>query len=375
MIETLFPTFLLTLISSHKPHNYMLFQWWVLLALCLIFLSYKLKEKYGFWIASAIGYTLFQCCAFTLFDYYHDAPPQIHDVLLVTNLYGMVSFLIPILAVVALKDCHVINILKALPLYGLLNSIYVIYGSITGATKFANGVGYSGFLDYAGMNGVLIALSVPLVFIYSMRTRLILLAFYITAIILSKSSIPYGVAAVGLLGFFFHRAKGDPKLRSGMYLALVPVVVSGIVERELLFNSAGRFEMYKIFMQGWWERGHHILGTGVGTFQVIEAQIIQQHNLLRPGSGVFLWLWMHSDWLQCIFELGFLGIFLYLASFIYTTYVSYNRGGRLASESFGLLMAIAASAVFDYPCRYAVTAFLICLAVRAAFVSEDNLAA
>lgn len=72
--------------------------------------------------------------------------------------------------------------------------------------------------------------------------------------------------------------------------------------------SDGRLPLWGISSQFFLERVNWIFGAGLGTYATIGPELT-----IEPFGQAFLWL--HSDWLQIVFETGFLGglavLFLY----------------------------------------------------------------
>lgn len=66
------------------------------------------------------------------------------------------SVFIILIPLLLLRKRTLVSIKDALPWYGAINSVYVI-GNFAFHNRLTHSMGYQGFLDYSGMNSVLIA--------------------------------------------------------------------------------------------------------------------------------------------------------------------------------------------------------------------------
>ncbi len=81
------------------------------------------------------------------------------------------------------------------------------------------------------------------------------------------------------------------------------------VEPSKLFTTSGRIKGWSFFMDYWWNQpwSHKIFGTGMETFKFI-GLMLQKKSTELPVKN--WWAWMHSDYLQCLFEQGIVGLVL-----------------------------------------------------------------
>ena len=76
-----------------------------------------------------------------------------------------------------------------------------------------------------------------------------------------------------------------------------------------LFHASERLAVYQKYMTFWWEKPRQIiLGFGPGSFMWLSMLI---DNFKAP-----IYFHMHSDWLQCLFELGVLGFLLIIIFYL-----------------------------------------------------------
>lgn len=396
----------------HNGPDYMAFQWCIGLFLIALFLSVQIAVKFDFIPASTFLYFLTN--AIYVFAYQHNryiVDPTLKPYLSGAALYASLCITFFTMLFMNIPEGFLDSIKKGMPWFGGINAGYVVLGfikdllhsgemsivrkinyikdtqhigpsflqsAVTGwlhlfqmplnlidaPGRLPQGVGCSGLIDYAGMNGVLICLSLPF-FNAKHKYGLLGLILCLFAIILSKSSVQYGIIAAIAFGYIIHTNR---KVNKTLAVASIPFLVGLIIERNKLFDSAYRFDAYKIFMTSWWKNFPHWVGSGPGTFQVFAPLIQIKNNFMvdmRPGQNSFFWLWMHSDWLQVLFETGIIGLLL---SLLLYSDVLYRLFKKKEPVLFSLACGIGASAIFDFPCRYFSMAFLTMYVIAAAYI-------
>lgn len=188
-------------------------------------------------------------------------------------------------------------------------------------------------------------------------TKLVLIGLQVIAMIISRGSIAWGVLTAAILGYFVCRERFSRRLWVGMGLCLIPLLIGFMIEGVQLLDSARRFEAYSIFMNAWWDIGHWALGLGPGSFRALSGVIQKANNfMVNPDGTMWLWPWIHSDWLEGVFTLGFLGGILMLSIFLEILLKLYRKNDQ---ELFAIMCGLGASAIFNYPSKYFVTALLV----------------
>lgn len=141
-------------------------------------------------------------------------------------------------------------------------------------------------------------------------------------------------------------------------LAILPVALY-FRGHDLLLGAPERFAAYHRYMGFWSHSLQNILiGTGPGTFMWCSLAI---DRFQAPA-----FLAMHSEWLQVMFELGFIGWALMLAVFIQAI-----RGAKKPQVLAGVLAA-GVFALTYHPFRFFPSAFLIALIVREALENKKG---
>lgn len=124
-----------------------------------------------------------------------------------------------------------------------------------------------------------------------------------------------------------------------------------------MFDGMERLEHWKTFMQFWAKEPRWIaLGVGPGSFMWTSA------IMYKFQSPIFLQ--MHSDWLQILWELGAVGLLLAIAV---TIQAIKSAWGNL--ETFAGVLGCVVFGLTYHPLRFAPTALLIAWIFVRAFVS------
>jgi len=253
---------------------------------------------------------------------------------------------------------------------GILDGIYVIGQAIFIPGSHLN---WGGFLEYTGMNACFMAISIPL-FLYELKrtkyppTLEVLLFFPIVAIILSKATMPYvALAAMGVSHICYrHYISPHKRTKKAAFCAvfglLFVLILAGYLSiGTAFFSDSLRFKGYEIFMTYWYHKANWFIGFGNGSFRLL-GPVIQGVNEFMLHNW---WIWMHSDWLQLLFETGLIGFVLGCCIFITTV-----RRALVLREPLLLHAVVGYSAVaaFNYPARYGLTAacgmLLLCYLLR-----------
>lgn len=258
------------------------------------------------------------------------------------------------------------TLLESFGILCFVNSVLVIVGWIFGFGLLSEGIGYSGFINYASLNGCLIIATLPLLYRAFDRpsfwklphsVELLILAVItvapVVAMVLSKSSIPWGCFFLMVIGLVFCKSKNPAPL---IATAVVTTGVALYFEGPSLFNSAYRFEAYELFMKEWWKFPWQVnlFGTGPGSYIVIGPEIQIKTKFLITDTHAHFFTFLHNDFLQYLFENGIIGSALLLL-LIGRTLLFYYRNDHAL---FSVTLSYLGMMLFNYPLRYFITAFL-----------------
>lgn len=277
--------------------------------------------------------------------------------------YSAFYFLIPCLFYLLVFENEKFrkHIPGAFALSSFLNSVYVCVGRVFGFGKIEGGHGFSGFIDYSAVNGVLIVATFPFLWerCKTARTKFLAFSLMLDSVILSKSSSPY-LALVAVMPFLIF-----PYVKNrGRFLAFVVAVVAlgstllaaTLLEGREIINDNGRIKAWKVFMSVWAEYLPMIWGTGPGTFTSLAIETQQLQRFSFNGTRGDYWIFLHNEWLQMLYEGGVVGLGLALAWYLRTLYIFWKKE---AYAALGSLFSFGVSSFVVFPTRYFYGSFLI----------------
>lgn len=132
------------------------------------------------------------------------------------------------------------------------------------------------------------------------------------------------------------------------------------------FDSGERLATYKRFMTFWWTSGEGMSDVGQTEKAIMLSQPLWQRLLVGTGPGTFMWLsamlskfqppiWLqlHSDWLQILFELGLAGFLLAIA-----TVSGLIKRAWSNKKLFAAVMGLIAFGITYHPLRFFPSAFI-----------------
>lgn len=243
---------------------------------------------------------------------------------------------------------------------------------------FTNG---AGFFNAGSMDTAFIAFSLPLFFLTAKRTRWDWagLSLCLIAISFTQGSTAYLVLLAVVAAYFV--ARGQWVLVLGSAAAVSGVAV--FTQKAQVLNDNGRIGPWRTIMQWWWEgppKGWETMqtmlpdnwdalmrwrlahspiafGTGTGTFQWIGPTV--QNN----PENVFVW--MHNEYLQVLFEQGVLGLGMMLILVGYCVRRSYK-----SPALFACVAGVGASFLTQFPLRYFLGQVFVALLLRVVLEKE-----
>ena len=233
----------------------------------------------------------------------------------------------------------------ALKHFTLINAWYVIIGAAFEFGRLTEGVGISGFIAYASLNGSLIVAGLP--FVDKKPQQLFVC---IMAVLLSKSSIPFGMLAIWAALEIISLNKIKLKtLAFSVTGGIVALTLGFFTVGNTLFDSANRFYFYRILLRQWRKDGLFFFGNGFGTFTSLAREVqIHDNFMVNKDSMHLLWN-AHSDWLQILIEGGFFSIF---CAGIFALFSMYNLYKLQMKPHLISLILIMSCMLFSSPLRY-----------------------
>lgn len=306
-----------------------------------VFFCLFIFPAYGKRFALALCYVLVS--AIVIFQNPESVWPELQIRLDATaaNSFGATILIVATLALIPYR--YLIKLMSALAGVAMINSLLVlIYGY--------------GIFNAASMDCTFISLMLPYIFLrmnlrtgskgLDVLTALLLTCAPIAAIISAQGSTAYFIVVACLVAFLI-------QTKQWVFTSVlsVPLALGFVTQRENFLNSNGRFEIWKLFMSWFSEHANIWLGTGTGTFQWIGPAI--------QGTQKNLFLFMHNEYLQALFEQGIIGVFLFSM-----VLVSSLLKARQSTWLFVSLAGVCVAMLTQFPFRYFTTQLLILVFLR-----------
>lgn len=265
--------------------------------LCLLLLPfiYDIGKKISWYavpIACVALYSGLATCMW--FPLYSDQPFEIQSVVRQCAGLGLIFLFITTYFVMKTPKNSLLFMLKLFGYFSIPLSLCIIF-SPDGPHLVVP------IVNNPSMAGTLVAITL---FLIPRQPRLIKALAWIlglTAIYMTKASIPLGTLGVGLFFKLIYT-----KYRSLLF-AFIPIPF--FIPRETLSNlldSNGRFVVWKTMMKWWWESplATILFGNGLSTTRAL-APMYQEEHHFRADEMIF---WLHNDYLQVTMELGLIGL-------------------------------------------------------------------
>lgn len=363
--------------SLHLGDDYVFFQWFVGILFCLAPIHLWVKGKTSNLFAWA--FTLFSAyvayTALASFSIYATIPQARRLGFSLAALMAYISVAVPMLSLLMVDKRFLTAVPDVLPIACLINSFYVVVTAVLDI-KFVNSMGYSGFIDYSGMNGVLIAIcAIPSIHVLfwdgKNRAHQIVVIMAMIAIYLSKGSIAYGVLACGMVGTILTKQRGAKTLLKLLPLALVPIMIAVLSEGKDVLDSGRRFEAYQTFVTAWWGEDiwTKLFGYGPSEFQIVSGVIQRKTGfMVNPDGSMWAWTWLHASYLQCFIEYGVVGGIIIVTLIAQCLLNLYKKNDKTV---FAIACSLAGAGIFDYPERLWPTAILIMWCIAYSYRGED----
>lgn len=174
-----------------------------------------------------------------------------------------------------------------------------------------------------------------------------------------------GVLGVGVAFSCYFWARSSFKKKPFIYMTCFSLVCAGIAYRmqgEILFESMGRFPIWANSFRFWFQQSHssqgpHIIpwvGANLGSFFMYGPSQQVDAAMKAKMTGLDVFFWMHNDWLQVLFETGYIGLALTITTYGIAVYRSLSRPILFAS-----LVTFGAVSVTQMPLRHFPFALLL----------------
>lgn len=139
------------------------------------------------------------------------------------------------------------------------------------------------------------------------KENLAMAAICLFSVIHSGSATGMVTIFAMILGYAFYSKQ---LIRAFVAMSVVlPIAV--LMQGKSLITSDGRIAGWSAYLSWWWDKMPIWTGTGISTFEGVSTYI---PNL--KFNEVFIWL--HNDWLQILFDGGIIGLTLVLIFYIHS---------------------------------------------------------
>lgn len=243
----------------------------------------------------------------------------------------------------------------------LINSIVMI------VMKYTNGLAYGVMLN-STMDATFLAIMYPALWLFTRHDEPneINIIYWIARII-PIVAIFVSTSSIGIGGLCLGMAIVGSKQRKAEMLALMigSIVIFGVAlwSNPLLLSDSLRFVCWVWSMEWWQSNANMIFGTGLGSYHSL-GPYLQQATHQNLSNGLYNML--HNDWLQCLFELGFVGLGLMVALFVSCIRRVYRNEYVLAQ-----VVVFGATSFINMPARYPITVIVGLLLLRLSMESNN----
>lgn len=223
----------------------------------------------------------------------------------------------------ALPDKYLEAVIPALIIIAAVDSAIMVY---RGLTNYQPGTYWYMKAWWVLTNGSLdacfVAILMPVVWTFRKHSYAILALMFL-AVVVSKSTTALLTILVIISGYLI----SNYGFKAIAYLIPFSASIYGIgayaVGNKFLGDS-GRFRIWKMMFGFWEQKANHFIGTGPGSFWIY-SQTIQKPNWNGAPERLAVFPWMHNDWLQILFEQGYIGISCVLFLFAAMLWKSFDR--------------------------------------------------
>lgn len=202
----------------------------------------------------------------------------------------------------------------------------------------------------------------------SILWKLVLLALVLPCFFTFSAS---GIAGLGLAISMYYWSANKFSIKSTIIGAGISGAVASIgyvMQKEALTAGSGRTHIWKLALKYFFQNDSKLFGTGIGTYHMY-GPALQMNEALDTGKDMIDgFFWAHNDWLQVMFESGFIGLFLALVFFIYIVVKA-----RKIPKLFAGLVVFGTLAFVQMPLRqFVLTIIGAFLATWALYPPEKN---
>lgn len=244
-----------------------------------------------------------------------------------------------------------------------LHSMYELLAFITALLALSR---HYGALGVYSLDSCLVALLIPSVALRKgpfTPVQFMRGALMAAAVLLSQ----YGATGIFMLVAILI-AHAVLQVRRSVATWVIPSVVFTLglgffFQGKQLLQGSGRAQIWKASMDWWRANADLLSGTGLGTFQILGVGIQAKAGLKESA------IYMHNEYLQLLFESGYLGLLVSLMLFLLCLYRTY----KTRSWVFLSLAALSVMSLTQSPFRLTLVGVYVALLLREALLPEKKL--
>ncbi len=366
--------------------NRMFYELSIGLGLMALLLSYRLKKVH--WsVALMFSVSILSAILMTNYPlvYRNTSVPQ--NILLSLESQSMIAYFILIMFGILpfildqkyFKKIHIILFITA-----VVNSVLMIMKTIIFGMNHCYAMLSNSAVD-ASFISCMLPVSIHMYYETKYKREAIgSLSIMIMAIILSKSST--GIASIGVvLSAYWIMKYGLLALKRILPLGATIAIASHFYLKNELLNPNGRFHIWELALKFFWKMTSHFIGAGVGTFFIWGPEIEKSeraHQLLASGlnidqswqqvnkeivSGSFsMFTWLHNEFIQVLFEMGYIGLVSLLILYYFLIVKSWAKKSAL----FPMVISFGFISITQMSLRYFVLQLLGASLIMCTFESQ-----
>lgn len=328
-------------------------KWSLLLAFFALVVSVRAGQKASWFLFPVIFYCLISAWSVGIWPanlYVSIADPISLMALEKNSMYAFITIIASVwfLTDVTLKDAKLL--LAGMWIILMLERVFILKGQ--GSYLIGN----------ASMDGCLIAALAPFFWsilpdIHDLGDWLIIPFWFMSwfAVYKTDASAPVAVLFVSTLCYMLSRFRASWINMACWAIPFGAVLAAAgelSVHHQPFIHDSGRFAIWRLSYDWWRAHANIWFGTGFGTAQVL-IPLLQAANDPKQTT---MFLWLHNEWLQILFEGGIVGVLCALMAWGYFLLRSFKR-----PELFASFCAFSVMACFNYPLRLAVHCFCLLL--------------
>lgn len=237
------------------------------------------------------------------------------------------------------------------------------------------GLNPRGIMGNSSMDPSLIGVLFPSLFYLThdklkSNISMVLIGFFLAIISIFVSRSSNGLGAFTINIFFLLFLGYDKKIIKWVFSIFSSILIFGMAcltfHREILHDS-NRFWAYQWALKWWAKYENPFFGSGLSTFWGFGP--LAQLSLGKNNTTTEIFTFLHSDWLQILFETGIIGLILSILVFFFLIKKQLKKNRYWLAAS---LISYAGIMVFNMPLRWFWTMYSGAVLFRIGWMDENE---